>query len=108
MNLVTLRQVKQHVSVDHSLDDEMLEIKRMQASAIIIDYLKLDTSDTGFDWVDAFGEPTSSIPAVVTAATLLAVGALYENRDGDVWRSPQILSQSIIDLLMRSRAPAMA
>lgn len=108
MNLVTLSRVKKHLAIDTHFDDQMLEQKRFEASAIILDYLKIDTSDTAFDWLDAFGEPTSRIPPVVTAATLLVVGALYENRDGSTERSPQPLSQSVIDLLYRSRCPAMA
>lgn len=107
MNLVTLAQVKRHVGQDASFDDKMLEQMRLQASAIILDYLKIDTGDTGFDWFDALGEPAKTIPGVVTAATLLAVGALYENRDGSSG-SPQVLSQTVVDLLMRSRDPAMA
>jgi hypothetical protein len=103
MNLVTLKQVKRHVNQDTSFDDKLLEEKRFQASAIILDYLKMDTSDTGFDWVDELGEPTNNIPGVVTAATLLVVGSLYENRDGSTSGAPQALSQTVIDLLMRSR-----
>lgn len=107
MNLVTLKQVKKHVSQDTAFDDKMLEEKRFQASAIILDYLKTDTSDTGFDWCDLFGEPTKNIPAVVTAATLLVVGALFENRDGNE-NGPKVLSQTVIDLLAGSRDPALA
>ena len=109
MNLVTLTRVKKHLGQDTHYDDRMLEEKRFEASAIVIDYLKLDTSDTGFDWVDAFGEPTAAVPGVVTAATLLVVGALYENRDGrGDSSSPAPLSQTVKDLLMRSRDPALA
>lgn len=107
MNIVTLAQVKHHVNQDTPYDDRMLEEKRLQASAIIIDYLKLDTDDTGFDWFDEFGEPTSRIPAVVVAATLIVAGALYENREGSD-TGPNPLSKTVVDLLMRSRIPAMA
>lgn len=107
MNLVTLKQVKRHVNQDTSFDDQLLERKRLEASAIILDYLKVDTSDTGFDWVDLLGEPTANIPAVVTAATLLVVGALYENRDGSA-DGPQALSQTVKDLLARSRTLAIS
>lgn len=107
MNLITLKQLKKHVSQDTNFDDKMLEEKRFHASAIIIDYLKIDTSDTSFDWVDELGEPTRNIPGVVTAATLLVAGSLYENRDGSA-NGPQALSQTVVDLLMRSRDPALA
>lgn len=108
MNLVTLREVKRHVSQDTDFDDKQLEEIRVNASAIILDYLKTDTGDTAFDWVDAFGEPTSNIPRVVVAATLHVVGALYENRDGTVVGAPQPLSQTVKDLLARSRTLALA
>lgn len=108
MNLVTLKQVKRHVNQDTNLDDKLLEEKRVQASAIILDYLKVDTGDTGFDWCDDLGEPSTLIPAVVTAATLLVAGALYENRDGSGGAAPQVLSQSVKDLLARSRTLAMS
>lgn len=107
MNLITLKQLKRHVNQDTSFDDKLLEEKRFAASAIVLDYLKIDTNDTGFDWLDMFGEPTKNIPAVVTAATLIVAGALYENRDGSS-SGPQALSQTVVDLLMRSRDPALA
>lgn len=107
MNLVTLAQVKHHVNQDTQLDDQLLEGIRMQASAIILDYLKMDTDDTGFDWLDAFEEPTARVPRVVVAATLLVCGALYENRDGSA-DGPTPLSPTVVSLLMRSRIPAMA
>lgn len=106
MNLVTLKEVKHHVSVDTHFDDEMLEEKRRQASAIVLDYLKIDTNDTGFNWLDAFGEPTKNVPQLVRAATLLIVGSLFENRDGSGTSNP--LSQSVIDMLARSRTPTLA
>lgn len=108
MNLVTLKQAKRHVNQDTGFDDKLLEEKRLQGSAIILDYLKIDTGDTGFDWVDDLGEPTANIPAVVTAATLLVVGALYENRDGSTGTAPQVLSQTVKDLLARSRTLAIS
>lgn len=108
-NLITLTEAKIQTRVDHNLDDVDLDKKRSQASGIVLDYLKIDLSDTSFDWVDALGEPIDmKIPPEVKAAVLLTVGALYENRDGDVWRSPQPLSQAAMDILWRHRAPALA
>lgn len=115
MNLVTLRQARHQVGVNHHDDDVLLEEKRFQASSIILDYLKLydsgnyqSLSDFA-SWFDAFEEPTSAIPGVITAATLIVVGALYENRDGtDDNKSPQTLSRTVVDLLMRRRDPSMA
>lgn len=110
MNLITLKQLKAHVSQDTNFDDKMLERIRRDASYVILDYLKIDTGDTSFDWCDALGEPSNTIPGVVRAATLMAAGAMYENRDGSTVgvNSPQVLSQSVVDMLMRSRDPALA
>lgn len=108
-NLVTLKQAKTQVRVDHDLDDVDLDRKRAQASGIVLDYIKADLQSSLFNWVDNLGEPREDkIPPEIVAATLLVVGALYENRDGDVWRSPQPLSQAAMDLLWRHRKPALA
>lgn len=107
--LITMKDAREHLRMDHDLDDVQINQKRIQASAIVLDYLKKDVSDTAFDWVDENGDPDPErLPYQAAAATLLVLGALYENRDGDVWRSPQHLSQSVIDLLARLRDPAMA
>lgn len=108
MCLITLEQARWQVNLDHDLDDSVLDEKRAEASDIILDYLKIDTDDTSFNWVDHLGEPTEEVPGRVVAATKLVLGAMYENRDGDVWRAPQPISQGVIDILMRSRKPAMA
>ena len=109
LNLVTLTQAKAQVRVDHDFDDTQLDEMRSRASWAVMDYLKIDIYDTGFNWVDDFGEPIrGNIPPNIAAAVLLMIGAMYENRDGDVWRSPQALSQSVMDLLWRYRTPAMA
>jgi len=109
MNLVTLTEVKEHLRVDHDMDDAQINRQRRQASSAVIDYLKVDVYETAFDWVDEFGEPiTNNIPQEIIAATLLVCGALYENRDGDEFRSPQGFSQTVMDLLWRHRDPAMA
>jgi hypothetical protein len=142
--LISFDEAKEHLQIDHDLDDNWVDRNRKRASGIILDYLKIRndtlTDRSNFDsawraslggwwrwddarwdtvdestvptfvaiWFDRLGEPTISVPAPVEQATLLVLGAMYENRDGDVWRMPQTISQSIIDLLMRSRDPALA
>ncbi len=109
LNLVTFRQAKVQVNVDHDLDDDIINGMRTRASGAVIDYCKIDVDETAFDWVDLFGEPIAdNVPPEVSAAVLLMIGAMYENRDGDVFRSPQPLSQPVMDLLWRHRDPAMA
>lgn len=112
MNLITFDEAKSHLSVDHEWDDATIDDKRTEASEIVLDYLKTDTSASTFNWVDAIGEPTPFVPGVVKAATKLVLGGLYENREGytDVGRfgAPQPLSQAVKDLLQRKRDPALA
>ncbi len=109
MYLVTFNESKEHLRVDHDMDDAQINRMRRQASAAVLNYIKIDIDETAFDYVDEFGEPiANNIPQEIAAATLLMIGALYENRDGDSFRSPQPLSQAAMDLLWRHRDPAMA
>jgi hypothetical protein len=109
LSLVTFRGAKAQLNVDHDLDDDLINRIRITASGAVLDYIKIDIGETSFNWVDLFGEPIAeNVPPEVVAATLLMVGAMYENRDGDVWRSPQPISQPAMDLLWRHRDPAMA
>jgi hypothetical protein len=109
LNLVTFRMAKAQLNVDHDLDDDLIDGIRTRASGTVIDYCKIDIGETAFNWVDLLGEPIAdNVPPEVVAATLLTIGALYENRDGDVFRSPFPLSQPVMDLLWRHRDPAMA
>ncbi len=109
LNLVTFTQAKAQLSVDHDLDDDMINGIRTRASGAVIDYIKIDIGETAFNWVDLFSEPIEdNVPPEVQAAVLLVIGSMYENRDGDVFRSPQPLSQPAMDLLWRHRDPAFA
>jgi hypothetical protein len=109
LSLVTFRGAKGHLNVDHDLDDDLINRMRVTASGAVLNYIKIDIGETSFNWVDLFGEPISdNVPPEVVAAVMLMVGAMYENRDGDVFRSPQPISQPVMDLLWRHRDPAMA
>lgn len=99
--LVTFERAKRHLNVDHDNDDTLIQSLIIQGSAIVLDYCK-KPDDT---W-DVLGSP-SGVPAVVEAATLLVIGALYENREGNA-DGPQPLSQAVKDLLHRQRDPAYA
>lgn len=120
MNIVTLKQVKNHLDIDHDESDEMLETMRFDVSEIIIDYIKANGNALTFNgrvldistWMDRLGEPIKAqIPGVIRAAALQAIAAVFENRDGSQpgrLANPQIISQNVIDLLARMRDPAMA
>lgn len=109
LSLVTFRAAKAQLNVDHDLDDDLINGMRIRASGAVIDYCKIDVGESAFNWVDLYSEPIAdNVPGEVVAAVLLMIGAMYENRDGDVFRSPQPISQPVMDLLWRHRDPAMA
>ena len=69
-DIVTLAELKAHVEVDHDLDDDLLDAKRLAAEAAIIDYLDNDQMEYGAD----------TSPQVREAVLQLA-GTLYRYRD---------------------------
>lgn len=87
--LVDIDMVKQHLRYgsDDTAADETISFKIDQASAIVLDYLK----------VDELPDPP---PEFVQAATLLCIEALYDGGDP--------LSETIKALLHRSRDPELA
>lgn len=106
MKLVTLLMAKRHLAVEHDADDRAIYEKVLQASTLIADYVKADPLEEG--WLDELGEPIA-VPPAVEAAVLLALGALYENRDGSTGLNvPQPMSQAVKDLLVGQRDPSMA
>lgn len=66
--MVDVTQAKEHMRVDHDVEDVLIQTYIEAATAGVLDYLNLA----------AMPIPT---PAPVTAAILLAVGDLYENRE---------------------------
>lgn len=86
--LVTLEAAKAHLRVTHDLENEDITLKIHAASAAVINYLK-DTADL---FLDSSGEvlmtadspPVPDVPFVVAQATLLTLGWMFKNREGDV------------------------
>lgn len=107
--LVTIEQAQAHLrlNVEGSppvTDDHAdLEFKIAQATEIVIDYIK--RPDHGWD-LDA--SPPVEAPALVQAAVLLVLSALYEDRegtgDGDYLRP----DGAVVRILHRYRDPAIA
>jgi hypothetical protein len=97
MALITLDQAKRHLQILHDDMDEEIEEKVNEASAIVLDYLKV--AEDAYE-VDA-------VPYLVQSATKLVLGALCENREGNA-SGPEPLSQAVKDLLHRYRDPALA
>lgn len=109
--LVTLQQAKRHLRIAYSDEDEDLQDKIEQASAIIVDYIK--NPDHG--WTDAVnGSPPvrSTAPMVVQAATLLMLANIWEFREGeaqpDYSAADGYLPKAVTALLHRLRDPAYA
>jgi hypothetical protein len=94
--LITLEAGKNHLQMDHDADDFDIEAKIFEASAIVLDYLKL--ADAPAAWAEL-------VPEHIQAATKLVLGSLYKNRESEI---AEPLSAAVKSLLHRSRDPALA
>lgn len=104
MGLVTLEMAKDHLKPPGNVDDDRISKIIGQATGIILDHLKLP-----FDaYQSSDGEPIEGeVPGAVEAATLLVIGALYDNADGqDPDKDP--LSPAVLSLLRPRRTPTLA
>jgi hypothetical protein len=105
VSLVSLDQAKDHLRVDHDDDDEDIFDKVEQASAIILDYLKLDTPPISWGNLSGDSPPGTGVPKVVQSSVLLALGELHNKREAS---EVNVLSEAVKNLLRRSRDPALA
>lgn len=111
--LVTLEQANAELRLDIDLDasppdPRLAEVERKveQASAIILDYLKLDPNASPPDvtW-DVNASPPNPAPEVVQAAVLYVLVRLYDDRMGE----KDYLEDGVVPrLLRRFRDPALA
>lgn len=85
MMLITLEAAKADLLIDHDLDDEDLESKIKQSSAVVMNYLGIAQTyyedSLGNIPTDDNGEP--DVPFEVRAATLLMTRMLYKG-EGDL------------------------
>jgi len=104
MDIVTLAQVKSHLRVDNDLEDDDLALKLLAAQSAVLTYLKSSSVDTLMD-----GSP-SEFQFAISAATLLMVGYLYRNRDGDEDQAfdGNYLPGPVKSLLLPYRTPSFA
>lgn len=103
--LITFAEGKEHLRVDHNVDDADIQRKIDQATNIVLDYLKMRTVPSSWTGGTAFSPPGDGVPGTVKAATLLVLGELWENREASV---AIVLSDAVKSLLHRWRDPAMA
>ena len=108
--MISLDEAKRHLRVDHDQDDEDIAKKLMLAKAVIADYIgfSIDMPPredfTSEDAYFATLEKTNNQSAVIDAATFLALGELYANRES--FADP--LSPTVKLLLERLRVPGFA
>lgn len=122
--LVTLQEASDHIRRDTTDDNNDLTLKIIAASTIVINYLKnwtrayegetdssgdliIDTSGDIIPLIDSNGDYI--VNPSVKAATLIMVGILYRDRDGQEasqWRHGY-LPDVVMSLLYPLRAPAM-
>lgn len=109
--IVTLDQASEHLRRDTTDDDADLTLKIEAASKAVITFLK-----SGATFLDSQGDvplDSSGIPVVpedIKAATLVLIGILYRDRDGqemDKWKQGY-LPFTVTALLYPYRDPALA
>ncbi len=102
-DLITLADAKAHLRVDGSAHDADITLKIHQASAIILNHLKL--TELPGAWITTASPEVLAVPYNVLAATFLVLGELFENREAAV---ADPLSSSIRNLLIGLRDPSLA
>lgn len=114
INLVSIKQAERHLRVEFDETNVIqvadLEFKIQQASAIVLDYLKIPVPEQTSPLEDSptydyWASVPAAVPFDVKAATLLVLGELWENREATV---NDCLSEAVRSLLHRHRHPAMA
>lgn len=93
--LVTLAEAKTHLRIVGNDHDDDVTMKALQASEIVMDYLKRDAAEEYWD--------DETVPTLVKAAVLLALGSLFANREGG-----DPISEAVKSILHRYRDPALA
>lgn len=107
-NLATLDQVKSMLRIDGNDSDGSLQIMIAAASQAVLGYLK--TATEGSPPLIDFVSSPQVIPERVTYATIMLVGYMYRNPDGDPDRDYQqgYLPMPVVSLLYTLRDPALA
>lgn len=102
--IVSLQEAKDHLKPPGDIDDERIERLMRAASMVVLDHIKQD--------YDAYNDTSGNldetlVPDSVREATLLVLGALYDNADGqDPDKIP--ISEAVCVLLRPRRTPTLA
>jgi len=114
MMLVSLQMAKDHLMMDHTDEDGLIELYINAASGAVINYLGTLGTDaildsSGIVSYDSNLEPIG-IPYEVQAATLILVGHFYKDRDNNEGNAfmQGYLPMPVTALLYPLRDPALA
>lgn len=99
--IISQQEAKQHLRVTSTHSDDDIELKILAASAILLNYIKIDVdaSPLSVPWGEA--DP----PWDIKASCMLILGELYMNREA---KDADVLSPAVRSLLHRYRDPALA
>jgi hypothetical protein len=106
IDLITIEEAKMQLQIAASVTehDGDIAMKVQQASAILMDFLKLTAPPAS--WADADTSPVEyTVPAEYKAMTLVILGELFENRESS---TIDVISIALQSLARRKRDPAMA
>lgn len=101
--LVTIEEAKIHQRIVDTADDQDVQLKVRQASAIVMRFLK--KTEIPDEWVETYSPAVYDIPFDVQSAVFLVFGELWENREAGIAKP---LSQGVLDVLWALRDPTMA
>ncbi len=105
IQLISLQEAKDQVHVTSAHADADIRFKILQASAILLNYIKVPLDATIDDSPLVLPWTETEVPWDIRAAALLIFAELWLNREGSL-SNP--LSPSVLALLHRYRDPAMA
>jgi hypothetical protein len=96
--LIDLAVAKNHVRITHTHDDEDLELKLLQAEAIVLAYIARPSDADWTAMLEAW--TTDTVPMPVSAAILLMFAELYRDRGDEDPNLRQRSSQELGDVPM--------
>lgn len=78
ISAVTLEDAKQHLRVEHTADDKLIEALCLACTQMAEH--ELGRAIVSREGAEGFGTDASAVPAAIRQWVLLHVGAFYENR----------------------------